>query len=61
MPDLVKIPMASAEYLARFDGIFLRLSSLFEGQPPLPDILTKVRSDEEMVFGILGIEEATNA
>jgi len=47
--------------VALANGIFLRLSSQFQGQPLLPDILTKVRSDEEMLFGILGIEEATNA
>jgi hypothetical protein len=43
------------------NGIFLRISSQFKGHPSLPDILTKVRSDEEMLFGILGVEEATNA
>ena len=43
------------------NGIFLRLTSQFKGQPLLPDILTKVRSDEETLFGILGIEEAPNA
>ncbi|MGO4884672.1 MAG: hypothetical protein ACLP59_28205 [Bryobacteraceae bacterium] len=47
--------------LALANGIFLRLSSLFKGQPPLTDILNKVRSDEEVLFGILGIEEARNA
>ena len=42
------------------NGIFLRLTSQFKGQPPLADILAKVRSDEEAVFGILGVEAATN-
>jgi hypothetical protein len=40
------------------NGIFLRLSSQFKGHPPLPEILTKVRNEEEMLFRILGIEEA---
>ena len=43
------------------NGIFVRLTSAFVGQPPLPDILAKVRQDEEMLFGLLGIEEATDA
>jgi hypothetical protein len=47
--------------VALANGVFLRLSSQFTGQPPLSDILTKMRSDEEMLFGILGIEEAANA
>jgi hypothetical protein len=47
--------------MAFANGIFLRITSQFKGQPSLPDILTKVRGDEEMLFGILGIEEATNA
>jgi hypothetical protein len=42
------------------NGIFLRLTSQFKGRPPLSDILTKVRRDEEMLFGLLGIEEAAN-
>jgi hypothetical protein len=42
------------------NGIYLRLSAQFKGQQPLLDILTKVRGDEEMLFRILGIEEATN-
>lgn len=42
------------------NGIFLRLTSQFKGQPPLTEILAKMRSDEEAVFGILGIEEASN-
>jgi hypothetical protein len=42
------------------NGIFVRLASKFGGQPPLSDILAKVRHDEETLFGILGVEEATN-
>jgi hypothetical protein len=42
------------------NGIFLRLTSSFKGQPPLTEILAKVRRDEEAVFGILGVEDATN-
>ncbi len=47
--------------LALANGIFLRLTSQFEGRPPLPDILARVRGDEETLFGILGIKEASNA
>lgn len=43
------------------NGIFLRFSSLFNGHPPLSEVLTKVRSDQAALFGILGVEEATNA
>lgn len=46
--------------VALANGIFLRLSSQFKGQQPQLDILAKVRSDQEMLFRILGIEEATN-
>lgn len=46
--------------IALANGIFLRFSSQFKGQQPQADILAKVRSDQEMLFGILGIEEATN-
>jgi hypothetical protein len=42
------------------NGIFLRLSSQFKGQQPLPELLAKMRSDQEMLFGILGVEEAPN-
>jgi hypothetical protein len=47
--------------VAYANGIFLRLTSQFKGQPPLPDILSKVRTDKETLFGILCIEEASNA
>jgi hypothetical protein len=47
--------------VALANGIFLRLSSIFRGQPPLSEILTQVRREQEMLFGILGIEEAANA
>lgn len=47
--------------VALANGIFLRLSSQFKGQPPLSEILSRVRSEEEMLFGILGIEEAPDA
>jgi hypothetical protein len=43
------------------NGIFLRFSSHFNGHPPLSEVLAKVRSDQAALFGILGIEEATNA
>jgi hypothetical protein len=43
------------------NGIFLRFSSQFTGHPPLAEVQTKVRSDQDMLFGILGVEEATNA
>ena len=43
------------------NGIFLRLTSCFKGLPPLADILAKSRSDEDAVFGVLGVEEQTNA
>ena len=43
------------------NGIFLRLSSQFRGRPPGPDILAKVRSDQDKVFGMLGIQEAATA
>ena len=43
------------------NGIFLRFSSSFNGRPPLPEILAKVRNDQAGLFGILGIEEETNA
>jgi len=42
------------------NGIFLRFSSQFKGRPPHLDILTKVRSNQEMLFALLEIEEATN-
>ncbi len=47
--------------VALANGIFVRLTSQFKGQPPLSDILAKVRSDEEMLFEILGVEEAPSA
>ena len=47
--------------LALANGIFVRLSSQFQGQPPLEEMLTKIRNDEKTLFGILGVEEATNA
>ena len=47
--------------LALANGIFLRFSSHFTGHPPLAEVLAKVRSDQEAWFGILGVEEATNA
>ena len=43
------------------NGIFLRFSSYFNGHPPLPEVLAKVRSDQAALFGILDIEEAANA
>ena len=43
------------------NAIFLRFSSTFNGQPPLSEVLEKVRNDQTALFGILGIEEATNA
>jgi hypothetical protein len=41
------------------NGIFLRFSSQFDGHPPLAEILTKVRNDEEAIFAILGVQEAS--
>ncbi len=41
------------------NGIFLRFSSQFEGHPPVSEILTKVRSDGEAIFAILGVQEAS--
>jgi hypothetical protein len=43
------------------NGIFLRFSSQFIGHPSLAEVLAKVRSDQDRLFGILGVEEATNA
>ena len=43
------------------NGIFLRFSSRFSGHPPFSEILAKVRNDQDALFGILGIEEDTNA
>ena len=43
------------------NAIFLRFSSSFNGHPPLPEVLAKVRSDQITLFGILGVEEAANA
>ena len=45
--------------LAYANGIFLRLTSHFKGQPTRNDILAKVRSDQEKVFGMLDIQEAS--
>jgi hypothetical protein len=39
----------------------LRFSSHFNGHPPLSEVLDKVRSDQDALFGMLGVEEATNA
>jgi hypothetical protein len=43
------------------NGIFVRLTSFFPGHPPLSEIIAKLRSDKEALFGILGVEEAANA
>ncbi|MEP7308902.1 MAG: hypothetical protein ABJA98_25625 [Acidobacteriota bacterium] len=43
------------------NGIFLRHAVQFDGKPPMVDIMAKVRSDQEMLFEILGVEEAPNA
>jgi hypothetical protein len=42
------------------NGIFLRFTSQFNGHPPLSEVLAKVRSDQDTLFGILGVEEAGN-
>jgi hypothetical protein len=42
------------------NGIFLRLTSEFEGHPPLPEILAKIREDQSSVLEILGVAEADN-
>jgi len=41
------------------NGIFLRFSSQFDGHPPLPEILRKVRSDEDAIFAVLGVQEVS--
>ena len=46
--------------LAYANGIFLRLTSNFKGRPPLSDVLTKAKSDQDSLFAILGVEEAGN-
>jgi hypothetical protein len=43
------------------NGIFLRFSSFFMGHPPFSEVLAKVRSDQDSLFAILGVEEAANA
>ena len=43
------------------NGIFLRFSSRFNGHPPLSEVLAKVRSDQDTLFRILGVEEEANA
>jgi hypothetical protein len=43
------------------NGIFVRFTSKFFGRPPHETILAKVRRDEEAIFAILGVEEATDA
>lgn len=44
------------------NGIFMRMTSQFEGHPPLTDVLKKVRADEETLFELLGVQEdLTNA
>ena len=55
MAELVKIPFASAEYQARFE----RPHVAFVGHDWTRAF--KVRSDQAALFGILGVEEATNA
>ena len=47
--------------LAFANGIFLQFLSSFNGHPPLPEILAKVSDDQAALFGILDIEEETNA
>jgi hypothetical protein len=42
------------------NSIFLRFTSYFNGQPPLSEVRTKVRSDQDTLFRILGVEEAAN-
>jgi hypothetical protein len=43
------------------NGIFLRFSSHFTGHPSLSEVREKMRTDQDALFGILGVEEATNA
>ncbi len=47
--------------LAFANGIFMRFSSQFQGQPPIEEMLAKIRSDQTSLFGLLGVEEASNA
>ena len=42
------------------NGIFLRHSCQFAGHPPLEQILTKVRNNEDALFAILGVQEASH-
>jgi hypothetical protein len=42
------------------NGIFLRFITHFKGKPPLSEVLKKVRSEQDTIFGILGVEEATD-
>jgi len=60
------VKFADGEVLLDFsvafaNGIFLRFSSHFTGHPPLAEVLARVQSDQDALFGILGVEEATNA
>lgn len=43
------------------NGVFLRLSSRIEGAPHLAEILARVRNDEEQVFKMLDVQDATEA
>ncbi len=42
------------------NGIFLKVTSLFAGHPPIQEILAKVQSDENAVFQLLGVQEHGN-
>ena len=47
--------------LAYANGIFLKFSTRFQGKPSIDDILAGVRGDEEQVFKMLDVHEATEA
>jgi hypothetical protein len=43
------------------NGIYIRMTRQFAAGAKAPEVLKKLREEQEIVFGILGIEEATNA
>ena len=47
--------------LAYANGVFLRLSSIFQGHPTQAEMLARMTADQERVFKILDIQEAGTA
>ena len=43
------------------NGLFVRFSSQLEGYPPLIELLTTLRKNEDEIFSILGVQEANPA